>query len=503
MFNYTPKNQLDLFDFKTEFESKLNPNNRWVLMAKLLDWDALAVIYSRSFSATKGVKSVDARVVIGALIIKHLEGKDDRGTLEMIQENPYMQFFLGLDHFTDKILFDASLFVHIRKRLGNKEFDEMNEIIIRKALKINSVETDKEDIESDIDENEEDKNADNDSNASKNKGKLQLDATVADANIKFPTDLNLLNQSREKAEALIDQLCSALPELTKPRTYRRIARRKYLLLAKKKKKTKKQIRKSIREQLGFLKRDLKHIEKIFCDYPLALGLLNNKDYRYYLIIQELYRQQKYMYDEQINSVSNRIVSIHQPHIRPIVRGKEGKNVEFGAKINVSLQQGFARLDQLEFEAFNESIFLKDQVERYKKLNGCYPELVQTDDIYMTRENRNYLKENGIRHTGKPLGRKPKQELNRYQKEKLKKERGERNHIEGKFGQGKTKYKLNKILAKLPSTAESWIASILFVMNILKLSKEYFCLFLNHIIFWQKQPVKMKNQKVPTPILVLL
>lgn len=313
----------------------------------------------------------------------------------------------------------------------------------------------------------------------------------------------MLNQSREKAEALIDQLCSALPELNKPRTYRRIARRKYLLLAKKKKKTKKQIRKSIREQLGFLKRDLKHIEKIFCDYPLALGLLNNKDYRYYLIIQELYRQQKYMYDEQINSVSNRIVSIHQPHIRPIVRGKEGKNVEFGAKINVSLQQGFARLDQLEFEAFNESIFLKDQVERYKKLNGCYPELVQTDDIYMTRENRNYLKENGIRHTGKPLGRKPKQELNRYQKEKLKKERGERNHIEGKFGQGKTKYKLNKILAKLPSTAESWIASILFVMNILKLSKEYFCLFLNHIIFWQKQPVKMKNQKVPTPILVLL
>lgn len=231
MFNYTPKNQLEIFDFKTEFESKLNPHNRWVLMAKLLDWDAIATIYSRGFSATKGVKSIDARIVVGALIIKHVEGKDDRGTIEMIQENPYMQFFLGLDHFTDKALFDPSLFVHIRKRLGNKEFDEMNQLIIRKALNINNE-------EENIGEDSDDNTAVNESNSPKNKGKLQLDATVTDAHIKFPTDLNLLNQSREKAEKLIDKLHASLPELVKPRTYRRVARKKYLLLAKKKKENK-------------------------------------------------------------------------------------------------------------------------------------------------------------------------------------------------------------------------------------------------------------------------
>lgn len=98
---------------------------------------------------------------------------------------------------------------------------------------------------------------------------------------------------------------------------------------------------------------------------------------------------------------------------------------------------------------------------------------------MNRENRKFLKNNNIRHTGKPLGRKPKEDLNRYQKEKLKKERGERNHIEGKFGQGKSKYKLNTIMARLADTSQSWIASILFVMNILKLTKEYLCAFL----FW--------------------
>lgn len=489
MFKYTPKNQLEIFDFKTDFESKLNPNNRWVMMAKLLDWDAIAAIYSRSFSARRGVKSIDARIVVGALIIKHTEGKDDRGTLEMIQENPYMQFFLGLDHFTDKILFDPSLFVYIRKRLGNKEFDEMNQLIIQKALNMNPKE---EHEKEDLGDEDGAKDQEHSNKLPKNKGKLQLDATVADAHIKYPTDLNLLNESREISEKLINRLYLSFPIKNKPRTYRRIARKKYLLIAKKKKKTKQEIRRGIREQLGFLKRNLQHIDKILTDHPLALGLLDKKEYRYYLIIQELYRQQRAMYDACVKSIPNRIVSIHQPHIRPIVRGKEGRDVEFGAKINVSLQAGYGRINQLNFEAYNESVYLKNQVESFRNLNGCYPELVQTDDIYMTRENRKYLKENGIRHTGKALGRKPKQESSRYQKEKLKKERGERNHIEGKFGQGKGKYKLNKIMAKLPNTAESWVATIFFVMNILKLSKEYLCLFFNLLFFSRKATPKTQQ-----------
>jgi hypothetical protein len=188
-----------------------------------------------------------------------------------------------------------------------------------------------------------------------------------------------------------------------------------------------------------------------------------------------------MFQEKKHTVDNRIVSIHQPHIRPMVRGKQGKKVEFGAKINLSLQQGYARIDQFNYEAFNEGTCLMEQVENYKKLNGHYPELVQTDEIYMNRENRKFLKDKNIRHTGKPLGRKPKVELSRYEKTKLKKERGERNHIEGKFGQGKSKYKLNKIMARLAQTSESWIGAIFFVMNILKLSKEYFWLFLNGLI----------------------
>ena len=129
------------------------------------------------------------------------------------------------------------------------------------------------------------------------------------------------------------------------------------------------------------------------------------------------------------------------------------------------------------------------IERYKKLNGYYPDLVQTDDIYMTKENRKYLKENGIRHTGKALGRKPKQVPSTQEKAIRQIERNQRNHIEGKFGQGKVKYNLNKIMAKISDTTESWIAGIFFVMNILKLSKDFLCLFLiqlTNVLFQKKQ-----------------
>lgn len=507
MLKYTPQNQIDIFDFRTEFEGKLDPANRWVKMAKLIDWDAFAAIYARNFTSNTGARGIDARIVIGALIIKHIEGKDDRGTIQAIQENPYMQFFLGLDYFSSAPVFDPSLFVHIRKRLSNEDFDKMNQAIISKALNISDKksETGSEDDHDDSGNLSGGASQGSESNPpaqkqTKNKGKLQLDATVTDAHIKFPTDLSLLNDSREMSEEIIDSLCSGLG-LKKPRIYRREARKRWLNLSKSKRKSYKQIQTGIKQQLGYLKRNFTYIDKTLEEKPLALGLLSKKQYHYLLVIRELYRQQLEMYQEGKNSISNRIVSIHQPHIRPIVRGKQGRKVEFGAKVNVSLQEGYARVDQLNFEAFNEGIYLKEQVENYKKLNGHYPELVQTDEIYMNRENRNFLKENNIRHTGKPLGRKPKEGLSPYQKKKLKAERGERNHIEGKFGQGKSKYKLNKIMARLPETSESWIAAIFFVMNILKLAKDIFCAFLNRLENWflfQYKSQKSYQMKIPTP-----
>ena len=285
--------------------------------------------------------------------------------------------------------------------------------------------------------------------------------------------MNLLNESREKAEELIDKLVLLL-KIKPPRTYRRVARADYLNVAKKKRKSRQIIHKAIRKQLGYLNRDIKYIKTMLSENDFSGNLFTAQEKKYWQTIQKLYCQQEEMYRTKTNSIAHRIISIHQPFIRPIVRGKDGKKVEFGSKINVSLIRGFTRINQFSYEAFNESVYLQEQVEDYKKLMGYYPELVQTDDIYMTRANRNYLKEHGIRHTGRPLGRKPKKEkVSRYQKEKQRKEKAERNQIEGKFGQGKAGYNLNKIKARLESTHESWVASIVFVMNILKAMKDIF------------------------------
>lgn len=123
-----------------------------------------------------------------------------------------------------------------------------------------------------------------------------------------------------------------------------------------------------------MKRDLKYIAQILGEYELAHKIFTAKEVQYLETIKEPCRQQEEMYRTRTNSIEKRIVSIHQPFIRPVVRGKEGKKVEFGSKMNVSLMNGLTRINQFDFEPFNESVGLQDQVEAYKKLFGHYPEL---------------------------------------------------------------------------------------------------------------------------------
>jgi hypothetical protein len=176
-----------------------------------------------------------------------------------------------------------------------------------------------------------------------------------------------------------------------------------------------------------------------------------------------------MYTEKKHTVKDRIVNLYQPYVRPIPRGKEKASVEFGAKLGLSEVDGFTRLNHLSWDAYNESTDLIRQVEDYYMLYGFYPEVVLADNIYLTRANRKYLNGLSIRITGKPLGRPPENETY-YQKSKKKKEHRQRNHIEGKIGQGKNAYGLKQIRARTKETSESWISNILFVMNIVKLQQ---------------------------------
>ncbi len=195
-----------------------------------------------------------------------------------------------------------------------------------------------------------------------------------------------------------------------------------------------------------------------------------------------------MYENESNRIDDRIVSISQPHIRPIVRGKAGKSVEFGAKLSVSCFEQYVFLDHLSWDNFNESGDLKRQVEAYKKFTGYYPTSVHVDRIYRTRDNRAWCKERGIRISGPPLGRPPKN-ISKETKKQAQDDERFRNAIEGKFGQAKRRYSLDCIMSKLASTSETSIAITFLVINLSTQRGQVYCLFMSLFLNLSKLGLK--------------
>ena len=464
MIRTNPK-QTEFVDFYLPFNGRLKASNRWVLRATMVPWDEVEACYAESFAGTgQGAPAKSGRIAYGALLIKEQLGITDEETVEQITENPYLQYFLGLRELLEKPLFDPSMMVHFRSRFSAEHHQRINAKIIAAATAPDKDDPPKKD------------GGEDGGGSPSHAGKLLVDATCTPADIRFPTDLSLLNEAREKTEAVIDQFHAWISgqssgPVKKPRTYRRNARKQYLAVAKQKKPGAKKIRKAIGQQLNYLLRNLGHIARMTEAHPGLLGRLTRYDYKCLLVIHTLYEQQRQMHTRRVHSVADRIVSISQPHVRPIVRGKAGKRVEFGAKVSVSHQaEGYVSVDTLSWDAYNESADLPTQIETYKERFGYYPSSVHADTIYRTRENRNYCKQRGIRLSGKPLGRPKKptaenvEEL-KAQKRLERQDELDRIPVEGKFGNSKRKGTLGRIMAKLAHTSESVIHVALIVLNL--------------------------------------
>jgi len=280
----------------------------------------------------------------------------------------------------------------------------------------------------------------------------------------------------------------------KPRTYRQQARKAYLALAKQKKPGAKKIRKAIGQQLRYLKRNLGHIDRM-AEEGLLIHL-SKRLYRLLLVIKELYRQQQWMYETRTHSIGDRLVSLYQPHVRPIVRGKAKSAVEFGAKVSISLVDGFSFVEKIGWNAYNESCDLIEQIKQYHQRFGCYPESVHVDQIYRTRENRQFCKKHGIRLSGPPLGR-PSEDtaLLKEQKKLQRQDELDRNAVEGKFGQGKRRFSLGRIMTKLAQTSEVSILISFIVMNLEKILTGIvsFWRFIEwRLLVWRRQPSLRPN-----------
>lgn len=466
MYKYTEQQMILPHEFFLPFGGKLNPKNQWCQLAVMIPWPEIEIKYAKNFKNLKsGQKAYSVRMALGALIIQNRKGLSDQETVDEIAENPYMQYFLGLPAFIQEPPFNASLMVHFRKRLRKNVINKVNEMIAKEYAKPKS--DDNNPSSGEMNSNGSDTSTPTGEEKVTNAGRLILDATCVPADIHYPTDIWLLNEVRETLEDIIDTLHEPhIGTCVKPRTYRDCARKNYLNVEKKKKLTVKKIRKAIGQQLRYIRRDLKIIENLI--EKSSLTLLNKRQYRNLLVSQEIYRQQLVMYQTKSHQINDRIVSLHMPFIRPIVRGKAGADVEFGAKLAISIVNGFSFMEHLSFNAFNEGTTFIESLENFRRRFGFYPKEVFADKIYRNRENLQFCKKNGIRFSGPPLGRPPKDE--ELLKEQLRQERqdiGIRNAVEGKFGEGKRFYSLDRIMAHLPETSETVIAMQLLVMNLEK------------------------------------
>ncbi len=345
---YRKEKQLEFAELRMYIQGELDYENRWVRLADIIPWERIEREYEKNFDSVNGAPAKSSRIAFGALFIKEKFTVSDEELVEQLKENLYLQYFIGLKEYRKEAPFNPSMRVHFRERLGPREIARINEWIHKERIKREG--------------------PDNEHGQGGNKGQLIVDATCAPQDIRFPTDVGLFNEVREKTEKIINTLHEPRKGTEKKaRTYRKKARRAFLCFIKKRRPKERDVRKALREQLQYVKRNLRHIKEFF--RKSSLRVLARRDYRNLLVDSQVVRQQELLYRAGTKRLSGRIVSVGQPHVRPIVRGKAAAPVEFGAKLSVSLVDGYSFVERIGWEAYNESGDLIPQLERYKELLG--------------------------------------------------------------------------------------------------------------------------------------
>ena len=357
--------QLNIYDFVLPFGGHLDKNNRWVILRNAIDWKIIDEIYQENFKNHEtGNEALPSDLAFGLLYIQRKLSLTDRELVEQISENPYMQYFIGFKEFTTEKPFDPSLLVTFRKRFPEEVMNKISE----KMFLVEEEPSDDDDgtppgggagVLSD------------DGNAGRsepeNKGTLMIDASCTPADIAYPTDLELCDKARRWTEVILDHYwkeCGAVEgNRNKPRTYRKTARRRFLALNKRRRKSAKKIRAELRYQLNCIRRNLGYIDRYVEIY--GTGILHRIEAERLLTIQRFEEQQRYMLNNKVHSVDDRIVSLSQPWVRPIVRGKSKAPTEFGAKISISVVEGYTFVDKISFDAYNEG-----DHDEYKNNKGC-------------------------------------------------------------------------------------------------------------------------------------
>lgn len=300
------------------------------------------------------------------------------------------------------------------------------------------------------------------------------DATCYESYIKYPTDAKLLWDCCEYLHKTIKWICSEVG-LRKPRNKMKDQRMKQSAFNKRKKKTYK-LRQRRRRALLYLlnKLLLQYLEVAMQaeqqEIPIT-GMLDKYSLDKIACIEKVYEQQRWMHEYPGQYVADRIVSLYKPYLRPIVRGKENKRVEFGAKLNTWQVDGLNFIEYFSFKAFHEGNRLKDGIVFHHQHFGKLRHL-GADAIYATNPNRRFCKRFNIGTNFKPKGRKKADKDICRQEQHLRKliSKQRATVLEGAYGNDKNHYGLRKIKARNEKTEVLWIFFGMMCANAMKIVK---------------------------------
>jgi hypothetical protein len=302
--------------------------------------------------------------------------------------------------------------------------------------------------------------------------RLLMDATCYESYIRYPTDVKILAESCQWVFSQLSTWCKAAKIRTPRSKYKQVMER-YLSFAKMRKKSHDKTQKMISSLLKLLSKGISYLHRMINEQSATMPKGNFQVM--FWTVKMVFSQQKAMFESGTHSIQNRIVSLHKPYLRPIVRGKEQHPVEFGMKVHKIQVGGISFIQRSDFNAFNEGKELKKSVLFHYKLFDVRCKEIGADAIYGSRENRAFCQKLGITTNFVPLGRKSKKEdKQKEDKQKLSalgKAIGKARStvLEGSFGNEKNHYGLDKIKAKEADTEIIWVLFGIMASNAVKIA----------------------------------
>lgn len=416
----------------------LDENHELIKIAKAIDWTSLSDKLAQFYCPDNGRPTKPARAKVGLLILKHLYRFSDDDLIDMLKRDIYAQYLCDISLKEAKDFINPSTLSKFRKQIGLEGVKLIEQEAFRSLERAKLL-----------------------------KGrKLVCDTTVVPSNIAYPTDISLLEKIRRKAVRYLDEARQFGTQHF--RTYKRIAKKVYIQYQKIRHHTIQSRRRAQKKILQFSRRNVSQLKEAVKEISRTAGSsLGNTQEKFLKeaagfldTASSIVTQQKDIYKGL--EVKERIVSIHKPHIRPMVRGKYPVEVEFGPKVLFNLKNNFLFLEDLQFNNVSDSQLLDTAIKGYKERFNSLPSQLTTDRGFWSPENYTLAKDYGI--TKIAMENKGKSS---YLKGKPFRERLRRLRcgIEAKISLAKRKFGLDRIRYSIPQGEEIWIRLSLISMNL--------------------------------------